>query len=366
MQLRPPRAAVALLALGGFTFPVHASPQSDDDALRTMREHVEAARALANDPALQQGKEAFVRQARERVRASLERADAALDAGDWLLALRPYVEVCDGLGGIVASPYDGKIEDADDLARAAGELRERLDSAPTPLIGRKRRPAALQAALEDARATASTYLVSVQHQSRETSLRAGVYYLDVARSKADLAERLQALECAVPSMAAGPVPGLAAYLDGTEEALLERYRPPLTQDRHSTFIALSAGLKFAREMHAKNYELGALALAIRVRNGLGSIGTDDSEDARDRDELRAVATRWRERLAASPVDVSLPTLWLHEAERALSDDGGDVARAARILERGLVDYFACFEEPRSTDEASQHTVTVTLVRWPFT
>jgi hypothetical protein len=250
------------------------------------------------------------------------------------------------------------------LAVESQALRSLLEELGSPLARKAERPAALQALLEDAHAAAWAYLTSSGEQGREASLRAGIYYLKIARGQAELARLLAGLECPAPEHPLGEVPGLTRYLDRIEAELLELYQPPLTQDRHATFIGLSAGLKFAREMRDKDHQLGALEQGLEIARGMAVFHED--EGTPDREILRRELARWEMKLGGLDADVSLPTIWLAEANRALEDETSDVADVGALFERVLDDYFACFVADGPSSAPTEPQVRVTLVRWPFT
>ena len=360
-----PRAWIALPLLGALAFPLHAGQDSTSQVVGVMQEHVGAIRALASS-----GENASLLGGarRARLESELARADKALAAGDWLESLRPYASVAEALAQDMIA-FETDVESLEDLAVEARVLRDLLEELGSPLAKKAQRPAALQALLEDANATAWAYLVSSEEQGREASVRAGIYYLKIARGKAELVQLLAGLDFPAPLHPLTGVPGLTRYLDQLEGELLELYQPPLTQDRHATFIQLSAGLKFAREMRDKDFQLGALEQGLEVGRGLAVFPEGAGTEAHERDALRRELARWREDLERESADVSLPGTWLAEARDALADETSDLTQVGALFVRVLDDYFTCFQgdaERGSQSEPIEPTVTVTLVRWPFT
>ena len=340
-------------------------------AVELLRDRVAAVGdlALAPDNPAGLGGPAAARLGRE-----LGWAEAALAAegpDSWLGSLRPYAAAVDALAQTLVVFESEPVEDLPGLAVEADALRALLDELGSPLEGRERRPAALQALLETSIATAEAYLVSAGRQGGETSVRAGVYYLKAGRMRAELARTLVELEGGVPAEPLRDVPGLDGYLGRLEAELLALYQPPLTQERHATFIGLSAGLKFAREQRDAGYRLGALEEALDVARGLALFQVDGDTPSPDRGALRAELEGWEEDLAQYEQDVSLPRVWLARARYELEAEHGDLNRTAALFERVLDDYFACVEAGADSAGAlargpKQPTVTVTLVRWPFT
>ena len=353
---RPPRwlpATLALPLLLGLDGP-------DPDAVGILTERATVLRALA-EGTVSSGQ--FTRSGRAALDRTLTRAEDALAAGDWLASLRPLADASEALAQSAVTFATGPIEDMDALAVESSALRAELDGLGSPRAGSAGRPAVLQALLEHATSAARAYLASSAEQGREAGVRAGIYYLKIARERAELARLLARLEGRPPAEPLATVPGLLAYLDGLEAELLALYQPPLTQDRHATFIQLSAGLKFARELADQGLALGALDRGLEVARGLALFSRPPApEPAALWQELAGRRAEIRE----LDGDASLAIAWLEDARFELETPDGDRADVAAILDRVLGDYLACLETPAGAPAAIATQVTVTLVRWPFT
>lgn len=311
----------------------------------------------------------------ERVAAIGEQAlqvERLLDVGNWLGSLRPLAELVRVVEREVRSEgIASAAEDMDAVDELGAAFREGFESRPSPLAGKERRPAALQALLEDAHGRARGFLTSASRQGHETRLEAGVYYLASAMTEARLAELLTAIPTS-ETHATVEVPGLDDLLLRLEEELVDLYRPPLSQERHATFIRLSSTLKLARELRDSQLVLGAVEHALDVRRGLSLFGAPEDSpplEASDRERLEKRLAGIVARIGAS--DASLANVYVARARALMADDGGaddgsDGLVARVLVEDVLPEYLACLERKQQTQSAESATVTVTLVRWPFT
>ena len=187
---------------------------------------------------------------------------------------------------------------------------------------------------------------------------------------------------------------LAGPVDDYERALIAAYRPPLSADRHTEFIAASAALKTARELQAAGKPEGMLYVYLRARR-IGSALTRAGAEPPSIDSLRESIEKWRPRVpsgtpAGGGTDHSIAVMFLEQAEAQLdlAEPPPDALRiTAAVVEDVLPEYFrlvgepgsAMAEAPSSSARPSAGTatstqkgaapareVTVTLVRWPYT
>lgn len=229
------------------------------------------------------------------------------------------------------------------------------------------RPAALQGLLEVSVGRASRYLGSALDYGSETSVDAGLYYLAVAHSFSNLTRFLVELPYDSPKAHVQALPGLGNYLARLEADVVELYHPPLSVERHSEFTAISATLKFARQLEAEGALTGALELGLDARVNLGRFGQEEEPDL---DRLEAPLADIQARMDATQADHSMGRLLLARAERAIAElvmaeEGASYRDALVLVESVLPEYFGCFEG-EARGKRGQEQVTVTLVRWPFT
>ncbi len=300
------------------------------------------------------------------IEALVLRAEARLEAGDWLGALGPLAALLRALEPQLEFDAPPDLDALDERCRS---FAMELARDPAPQLRNVETPAVQRAMWERAQASALDYLASAPLQGRETSLKAGIYYFRAAQSEGRLASFLSRLELPSEGVAYADVPGLEQLLAGLEDELLEHYRPPFAQEQHATFIGLSAGLKFARELQQIGFVHGSFQAGLEVKHELACFlakhaGTALGQGERDRwnDALDEAALRFAE----LERDDSLAIALLKDArERLLASEEGAL-EAQVLLEDVLPTYLACFDENRKSQQKEPTSVTVTLVRWPFT
>jgi hypothetical protein len=319
---------------------------------------------LATNPA----KDETWTQVRDGAAAALARVEAALKAQRRLLALLRFAQVRENL---YAARYLGERPAAErsDLAAFEAEWRRlepvlAADLAPAPSRLAGLRPVALRAMAEAAQAKVPVYYRASLEYGRNTTADSGLFYLGAAQAQRDFVELARRL-----SASAGPpapeVRALGPGLDALQAEVLAAYRPPASVEKHPEFITISALIKEARELAASGATYGALLryLQAAVRfAGLGALPTTDTASVSA--QLRAHEAR----LVASPADHSLGRLLVEYAEADLAEhatDGAAVLGPA-IARDVLPRYFAALEAPPDRPRAPAPSVTVTLVRWPYT
>jgi hypothetical protein len=152
------------------------------------------------------------------------------------------------------------------------------------------------------------------------------------------------------------VRALHAELDALETEMLAAYRPPASIEKHGQFIGASSTLKEARELDAAGLRYGALLRYLQAARQLAAIQEPAPPGA------GALAAKLRgldARLSAGNVDHSLGRLFLEAAQSDAKDAGA-------IVNDVLPRYFAALEPAGPERAAPAPSVTVTLVRWPYT
>jgi hypothetical protein len=225
------------------------------------------------------------------------------------------------------------------------------------------RPVALRAMAEAAQAKLPVYYRASLEYGRSTTPDSGLFYLGAAQAQrdfVDLARRVSARSAPPPPS----VPALMAGLDSLQSEILAAYRPPASVEKHPEFITVSALVKEGRELAAAGAQYGALLKYLQAAIRSASLGTAAGEPAAVAAELQAFEAR----LAAPGVDHSLGRLLLEYARADLAEHASDGAAisATAIARNVLPRYFAALEPPPSVPAAAPATVTVTLVRWPYT
>lgn len=298
---------------------------------------------------------------------AMARVEAALADGRRLLALERLAATRMNLAGFayVSSLPAEKRDDAATLdsewARVGALVRAELSIPPrSPLEGVQ--PAAVRAEGEAALPQTRNYYDSSLEYGRATTPWSGLFYLGVAQGQRDFVSFCRTLSTRT-ELSAPKVRSYASELDALEADLLKAYRPPASIDRHSEFIGASASLKEARELDAAGLRYGALLRYLQAAMRIHTLRPDAPapDPAGLRERLEAFASR----LAQGGVDHSIGRLYLETAQ-ANAAAGTNAAFAEAIARDVLPRYFAALApaEPRPRKPAP--SVTVTLVRWPYT
>jgi hypothetical protein len=351
-------AGVAVAAMIGAT---GSSPSADPLAAEIDR----WSRYVRTNPST----DAMWLEAREGLIQSTARAEEALRAGRRLLAaerlahVQPDLEASVYLGGLTATARH-----SDEAFEAAwAEAGRELAAGPRTAGVEGVQPAAVRAIGEAAAPAARVYYEASREYERNTMPEAGFYYLGVARGELGLQVLCRSLS--TPSKGAPPpVRSIREELDDLKGELLAAYRPPASIDRHKEFIGASATLKEARELDASGLRYGALlrylqaALQSAALRGKAPALTP-TEAARRLQEARSRLSR-----SQAGTDDSLGMLFVEAGEDdvAGSTAGKPPAAASAILADVLPRYFAALEPARPRPPQPAPSVTVTLVRWPYT
>ncbi|MFN7942052.1 MAG: hypothetical protein U0X73_10660 [Thermoanaerobaculia bacterium] len=375
LRRRPARGwivrAAIVLAAGGLAIAAGASEVSAD----RLRAEVESLRARAAEQA--KSNPAWADMGGSGVDDSVFRAATALAAGRTLSTLDLILRAEDQLGGIEASKGKSQqggeglaeLESAWKKERAA---RDRRRANPTSAAtGASAMPAAVRALAETARGKAGPLFDASRAYGEVTSAAAGFYYLGESRGVeafADFAEKLGAVAEGSALTIRSPRP----ELDALQAQVLAAFQPPRSIDRHPDFIRLNSTLKLAGELANAGLSTGAL---YQVLNSLAIFAAIDAPepDAGRQAAIRAALDTWKSRFAASGRDDSIARLFLERAETALSPGpdgkapGGDLWKSvAALVEHVLPAYLAFLEKAPADQPKVAESLSVTLVRWPYT
>jgi hypothetical protein len=311
-------------------------------------------------------------QAKDELTRAMDRAEEAMRAGRRLLAVerladvQPDLEASVYLGELPAAERNSDAAFEAAWAEAGKELKADLGPpAPAALDGVT--PAAVRAVGEAAIPSVRVYYEASLDYERNTMPNVGFYYLEVARAQRGLQTLCRSLSA--PSTGKPPpVRSIQAELDALEGELLAAYRPPASIDHHKEFIVANSTLKEARELDAAGLRYGAmlryLQAALRAAPLTGRVPALTAAEATRRlEEMRA---RLSEREAGT--DDSLGTLFLEagEADVAAAAPGESPATASAVATDVLPRYLAALEPAKLRPPQPAASVTVTLVRWPYT
>jgi hypothetical protein len=301
----------------------------------------------------------------------LGRAEQALKQGHRLLALQRLAFVNENLS---ATTYIGQrtAEQRKDQAafeaewkRMGGELKPQRAAADAKAL-EELKPAAVRAMAEAALPQVKIYYDASLDYGRSTTPDSGLYYLGAAQAQrqfAAFARTLHEPEKGAPP----PLRALAPELDDLQDALLAAYRPPASLDKHRDFIGANAALKEARELDAAGLRYGALLRYLEAARRFAPLKPGPAATptpAAVAEQLEPLAAR----LDAPGTDHSIGRLMLQVAQFDLAEHAqdGNVAVAAAVANDVLPRYFAALQAAPARAARPAPTVTVTLVRWPYT
>jgi hypothetical protein len=226
------------------------------------------------------------------------------------------------------------------------------------------RPALARALAELSMSQARVSYAAALEYGRNTEPQYGLYYLGTAQAQRSFVEFARG----VPTPAGERAPQLRSLrpeIDGLQALLLAAYRPPASIDRHSEFIVASSALKEAREQDAAGHRHAALLRYLQAAQRTAMLRHAGSVDMVD---VKRRLTEADARLRDAGVDHTLGQFFVERAHTALAPDSGaaDEATAAALAIDVLPRYLAALEPARAAASTETATVTVTLVRWPFT
>lgn len=227
------------------------------------------------------------------------------------------------------------------------------------------RPAAVRAIAEaelpDVRIS---YDASLSY-ARATDAGAGLFYLGEAEAHREMVELCRSLR----EPAEGREPAcrdIGPEIDALQARMLAVYRPPVSIDRHGEFIGASAALKEARALNEAGAARGALLRYLQA--ALRFQPLRGQPPAFDAAATPAGLDSFARRLGEAGVDHSIGRLFLEAAQADLADTAAAAthAVAAGVAADVLPLYFAALAPAKPATPGPAPSVTVTLVRWPYT
>jgi hypothetical protein len=292
---------------------------------------------------------------------AMARAEAALKDGRRLLALERLSAVRMNLAGFAyvnALPFDkrGDAASLDSEWTRVGALLGAEAAVPSPSALDGVQPAAVRAEGEAALPQVRNYYDTSLDYGRATMPWSGLFYLGVAQAQRDFVTFCRTIS-ARTDLKAPKVRSLAVELDALEADLLRAYRPPASIDRHSEFIGASAALKEARELDAAGLRYGALLRYLQASMRIDPLRPDPPQP--DPAGLPKRLEAFESRLRQGGVDHSIGRLYLETAQ-------ANPAFAEAIARDVLPRYFAALAPVTPRPHKPAPSITVTLVRWPYT
>jgi hypothetical protein len=300
---------------------------------------------------------------KESMTPAMARVEAALKDGKRLLALERLAATRINLASFAyvnALPADAR----DDAAKLDAEWKRvgGLLGAKPSLDGLL--PAAVRAEGEAAVPQIKNYYDAALEYGQATGPWFGFYYLGAAQAQGDFVSFCRTLS-APAGLKAPPVRSIAGELDALEADLLKAYRPPASIDRHGEFITASAALKEARELDAAGLRYGALLRYLQAAMRVDALRPD--APAPDLDSLPKRLEALETRLRKGGVDHSIARVYLETAQAHMAAaPGANPVFAEAIVSDVIPRYFAALTPAKPVRPKPAASVTVTLVRWPYT
>jgi hypothetical protein len=236
--------------------------------------------------------------------------------------------------------------------RMGGELRDAFGPASFDAI----RPASLRAVAEAAHPQVKGFYDASLDAARETLPQYGLFYVGQAHAQRDFVALCRSL-ATTDTPRPPALRSLHGELEALESEMLAAYRPPASIDRHTEFIIAHSALKEARELDAAGLRFGALLLYLQAAQRYAPLRNERS--SLDSDEITKKLEEFEARFAEPGVDHSIGRIFLESAQ---SDPANAPAIATDVLPR----YVAALEPAKPEAARPEASVTVTLVRWPYT
>jgi hypothetical protein len=349
--------AAALLALPG------ATPASrDGDPLRS---ELERWAAFAHDTS---ATDAFSRQVKPGAVPVLDLALAQLDHGRRWYALHRLAAVYANLGAAERMASRTKADLGEpaferEHARLSRELAPDF-MPPTGATFAAVTPGVVRAVAEASYLQMRPYFDSSLDYGRSTQPEFGLFYMSAALAQRDFAAFCRTLSA--PASRRAPVlRSIRPEIDRLQSEMIAEYRPPLSVERHSEFIAASSALKEARALDALGLHHGALLRYLQAVARNAPLRAKPAVPPPD--SITAALARFAERFASGDIDHSIGELFVQLGQvDAESAPGTSPALASAIVSEVLPDYLAALAPAPRAPRPATAAVTVTLVRWPFT
>lgn len=273
-----------------------------------------------------------------------------------------------------------KLLQASDLAAGLNLLSEKMDAVNTSMpvfekewsatsrtvaaveaelakAGAQNAPAAIRAMGETARAKAGPLLEGARGFATSTTPRDGLFYLGEAEAQVRFAQFCSTLRASAPKRGGR---SMLPELDALQRKTNAAFKPPLSIDQHSRFIALNSTLKLAEELDAAQLYAGSMYQYLEAVRHYGML-TAAAPDEAAKAGLAERVSEIRRKFEASRRDDSIAVRFL---ERAPIDDWKS---AGVILDQVLPAYQAALR-PAATSRGGKpaKTARLTVVRWPYT
>ena len=307
-------------------------------------------------------------------RDALHSAKDALRAGRLLLAMESLARATDlyyGVREIVAKSSEmngGMAAFEAEWAKASREVADR--SGISRAKNWSASPASVRALAETALGRTGPLLDGGRGFATATGPRDGLLYIGEARGQAEFAAFCAALRLAGAKRGWVPRSLLPELLELQEKADAA-FQPPRSVDQHSRFIALNSSIKLARELDAAKSYYGALYQYLEAVRHYGMLDAP-AVGAERRAELKSAIGEEIRKGSKAGRDDSIPQIFLERtAAQIVHADGSDSTAdewrtAGVVLTKVLPAYATVLKSAPRLRTNGDRTISVTLVRWPYT
>jgi hypothetical protein len=231
-------------------------------------------------------------------------------------------------------------------------------------------PVVLRAIAESAQTKAIPLLEGSRGFAVSTKPEDGLFYMGQAQGEAAFAAFVASLKWE-NKLAAIPLRSFLPELARLQEKTNTAFQPPRSIEQHPRFIALNSTIKLAEEADAGRFYAGALYQYLEAVRHYGMLDAKLPDNSQKEKLKQAVAAKLKE-IRSSKQDDSLAQLFAERAQLYVAHPDGsattdDEWRAAQvILYQVLPAYYAALKPSAPVRSTSARTVTLTLVRWPYT
>lgn len=169
---------------------------------------------------------------------------------------------------------------------------------------------------------------------------------------------------------AAPLRSLAPELHQLEERMIAAYQPPHSIDKQPQFIHMHSTLKEAGDLETAGLYAGALYKyldALQMFEALDATPSDNPPKPEElQEELRQMRGSFR-----SGTDSSMVQFFLERTESSDIAAPGAKGPSRSQIQQAVLDkvipaYYAALEKQGAPTQTLSKTITVTLVRWPYT
>jgi hypothetical protein len=226
-------------------------------------------------------------------------------------------------------------------------------------------PEAVRAIAEISQAKTLVLMEATRPYAAADGPQSGMLYIGQARATVQTSDFAASLKAV--SHTAARLRSILPELHALQTRVNAAFKPPRSIERHSEFIRLNSSLKMAYELDAARLYAGAMYRYLEALRMLELM-----EWSAVPDEGTFFVAKVRDQLRRSKRDDSIAELFLQKAEALrLGRDGmppsaDDLKNSVVILEKVLPAYFAVQNSAPAKIAPQGKTITVTLVRWPYT